>query len=163
MNVEEGKINASQDVSQIDDGSDVSAEFEQLQALAAEITAATESARPISPEEQVQIEEAQRVADINQSASDVFDAQYTEVVKQGVNALWQVAAPNWTLEDAELAPMAQLTKMVIDKHFPNAMENAGPEVMLGMVALTVVSSRLAAGIPPRGKLKGGDDATETES
>ncbi|WP_102786675.1 hypothetical protein [Vibrio cholerae] len=163
MKVAEEKLNVSHDTNQIDDGSDVSVEFEQLQALAAEITAATEGARPIPPEEQAQLEEAQRVADINQSASDVFDAQYTKAVEQGVNALWQAAAPNWTLEDAELTPMAELTKMVIDKHFPNAMENAGPEVMLGMVVLTVVSSRLAAGIPPRGKLKGGEDATESDS
>ncbi|MFP1107571.1 hypothetical protein ACK8QL_04330 [Vibrio cholerae] len=163
MKVAEEKVDVSQDTNQIDDGSDVSVEFEQLQALAAEITAATEGARPISPEEQAQLEEAQRVADINQSASDVFDAQYTQAIKVGVNTLWQMAAPNWTLEEAELNPMAELTKMVIDKHCPNMMKDAPAEFMLGALVLTVITSRVSAGIPPRGKLKGGEDATESDS
>lgn len=136
---------------------DTREEMRQLLAIAQDIDSA--QTLPPTPEEESAQQEAQRVEDINNHAVALADEQYLAAVSSGVDALWSLAAPNWKLEEAELAPMAQLTKMVIDKHFPNLTENAGPEVMLGMIALTVVTSRVSAGIPPRGPLKvqGGDD------
>ncbi|NAW57768.1 MULTISPECIES: hypothetical protein [unclassified Vibrio] len=140
---------------QTDESVDV--EMRQLQQIAAEIDGA--QTLPLTENEQAELEETQRQQSIDEQAVALADEQYLAAVQGGVDALWTMAAPNWKLEEAELAPMAQLTKMVIDKHFPNLTENAGPEVMLGMVALSVITSRVSAGIPPRGKIpgKGGDD------
>ncbi|ELH7949894.1 hypothetical protein Q9F39_001365 [Vibrio fluvialis] len=140
----------SHDTPEIENDNDLSMEMAQLSKIAAEIDGA--QAVPLTDDEQAIVDEQARQDELDAQASAVFDAQYEQAVRQGVDALWTMAAPNWKLEESELTPMAQLTKMVIDKHFPNAMENAGPEVMLGMVALTVITSRVAAGIPPRGKL-----------
>ncbi|WP_425628533.1 hypothetical protein [Vibrio neptunius] len=136
---------------------DTSDEMRQLMAIANEID--NTQTLPPTPEEEAEQLEGERVQSINDSAVAIADEQYLAAVSGGVDALWTLAAPNWKLEEAELAPMAQLTKMVIDKHFPNLTENAGPEVMLGMVALSVITSRVAAGIPPRGEIKpeGGED------
>lgn len=139
---------------------DLSLEMAQLQKIADEISGA--QAIPLTAEQQAEADAQAQADQINADAAAVFDAQYEQAVGAGVNALWTLAAPNWTLEEAELIPMAKLTKMVIDKHFPNAMDNAGPEVMLGMIALTVVSSRMAAGIPPRGKIPKKEDAEHVE-
>lgn len=140
---------------------DVSTEMRQLAALAAEIDG--KQIDPLTPEEQAEQFESDRQQTINEQAVAIADEQYLAAVSSGVDALWTLAAPNWKLEEAELAPMAQLTKMVIDKHFPNLTENAGPEVMLGMVALTVITSRVSAGIPPRGEIKQEGLLNESES
>lgn len=149
------------DSQMVDDlDNDVSVEMAQLQKLADDITGS--QALPLTAEQQAEADEQARINETNANAAAVFDAQYEQAIATGVNTLWTLAAPNWRLEEAELTPMAQLTKMVIDKHFPNAMENAGPEVMLGMIALTVVSSRVAAGIPPRGELPKPKEAINAE-
>lgn len=144
----------------IDDvGGDVSAELRQLESIAAEIDST--QILPPTQEEEAEQREHERVEQINNEALAIGDAEYLAAVSGGVNALWTFAAPNWKLEEAELAPMAQLTKMVIDKHFPNLTENAGPELMLGMVALSVITSRVSAGIPPRGEIKKGESLDES--
>lgn len=143
-----GAMMSDENTQEIDQSIDV--EMRQLKQIAQEIDEA--QALPLSPEEQAQYDDAERVESINSAAMEVHDAEYTAAVAAGVAALWGIAAPNWTLEEAELMPMAQLTKMVIDKHFPNALEKAGPEVMLGMVCLTAITARVKAGIPPRGPL-----------
>ncbi|MBF4247878.1 hypothetical protein EA004_23310, partial [Vibrio anguillarum] len=145
------------DGGELGDGADSAREMAQLLAIAKEIDGA--QVVPLTEDEQARIDESERVAAIDNAAADAFEAQYEQAVAMGIDALWTTAAPNWKLEEAELTPMAKLTKMVIDKHFPNAAEKMGPEVMLGMIALTAISSRVAAGIPPRGeiKAKGGED------
>lgn len=133
--------------------SDVSQEMARLKVIAQEIDKA--QALPLTEAEQAEQDEAERQQAINSTSMDIADTQYTQAVALGVSSVWTMVFPNWQPldKDAELMPMAELTRIVIDKHFPNAVEKAGPEVMLGMVCLTAISARMAQGIPPRGKLK----------
>ncbi|RQW61026.1 hypothetical protein EES38_21495 [Vibrio viridaestus] len=137
----------------------ISAEVRQLAILGSEIDEQIEL--PPTPEEQAEAKENERQQDINSASMDIADTQYTQMVAMGVNSAWTMAFPNWQAldRDAELMPMAELTRMIIDKHFPNIAEKAGPEVMLGMIALTAISARAATGVPPRGKIieQGADD------
>jgi hypothetical protein len=130
----------------------------QLEQLAGEIDKA--QALPATPEEQAEQEEHERQQDINRAALGVADDEYTKAVGLGVNAAWSMAFPNWELEEAELNPMAHLTRMVIDKHFPDAMEKAGPEVMLFGVVAMAITARVRAGIPARVKINAGDELNE---
>ncbi|WIE05923.1 hypothetical protein [Vibrio fluvialis] len=140
----------SHDTPEIESDNDLSMEMAQLSKIAAEIDGA--QAVPLTDDEQAIADEQARQDELNVQAAAEFDAQYDQAVKMGVDALWTLIAPNWKLEEAELDPMAKLTKMVIDKHCPNIMENATAEFMLGATVLMAIMPRVSAGIPPRGKL-----------
>ncbi|WCE31105.1 hypothetical protein [Vibrio sp. SCSIO 43137] len=130
--------------------SDVSHELAQMRAIAAEIDGA--QALPLTPEEQQAADEAERRQSIDSAAVDIADSQAEAIVAGGVDAIWSLAFPNWKLEEAELKPIAQLSKLLLDKHCPNLVEKGGPEIALGIAVAGVVMSRTQAGIPPRGEL-----------
>ena len=135
-------------------------EMRQLEIIAKEISEA--QAVPLSEEEQAEYDEAARQESLNKAAHELADEEYTAAISAGIGTLWKLAAPNWALENEEQEALAQLTKVVIDKHCPNMDKKLTPEVMLGMTCLAIIAPRIQSGIPPRGKIGNEEDGGENE-
>lgn len=135
----------------------VEVEARQLSVLAQEIEQGLQL--PPTQEEREQRAEDIRQQDINSASMDIADTQYTEAIGTVIEFGWSLAFPNWQLSGAEIHPMANLTRLVIDKHLPNMMEKAGPEVALASVVGMTLMTHARSGVPPRGALpaQGGEN------
>ena len=74
------------------------------------------------------------------------------------NPLFAVLAPNWEVQPAECEALAGAYATVIDKWFPDAASNTGPELAAALVTVAVIQPRI--GKPRRVPVEGEQETAD---
>jgi hypothetical protein len=130
-------------------------ELEQLGGLAAQADTEETPDLPPTPEEQAEIEQAEREQEMQIPSA--------QLVEMAISPLFNMLAPNWNVQDEEVSALGEAYGALLDKYFPDGVATRySVEFTALLCTATVFGSRI--GVPrkkPKPKKQEGSDDAES--